>query len=59
VLAFRKTVDLDIDRDGIVDYGGDVIQEARFALFLRLTSWNTTPLAPEQPHTYPERGRPA
>ena len=27
-------MDFDIDRDGVADFGGDVIQEARFALKL-------------------------
>jgi hypothetical protein len=36
VSAFGKTMDFDIDRDGVADFGGGLIQEARFALFPEL-----------------------
>jgi hypothetical protein len=32
VSAFGKTMDFDTDKNGVVDFVGDVMQEAQFAL---------------------------
>jgi hypothetical protein len=36
VSASGRTVDFDIDKNRVVDFGGDVIQEAKSALFTGL-----------------------
>jgi hypothetical protein len=30
--SFGKTMDFDLDKNGVADFGGDLLQEARFAL---------------------------